>query len=610
MGGILATTGARAASSSDDPNWIVQSGNGRGASRPVIAGFNMSTVIFDGLRFAAPNKAPRPGYGKFLAWGTVRNADGSIQLAMASGGDDGLAWTTSPATITDPIGNDLPFLVGNGASLDVVFNSGGSFAPAQAPQVQFAMWYRLGNADSHTFSSFRQALSADGVHWTDNCENTTAACPLTQSNPDRPVVTATGPAFKRGSFGPTDVIFNPTGSTSAACVAQSGPWSCQFVMLLDNTDDSLHYVGIAGSGDGKDWAGMPAPLLRPSPSGWDSTSVTAAHARYDGNRYILYYSGGSGPANACGSRPGPCLSIGTSTSQDGMSFPNAAQLATPPSLFDAVAPGAPSSLANAQTVELHGLAHALIYLTRQTSDGGADTFIASTTSTPTESPVVTIVSPSSLQTTSATSIDIYASDAFGAHVGVAASSVSVAVDGLALGDVSSQTSLIGAYRVPSIALRRPANNLVLADGRHVLTFSVRDLDDNITTVTREFLVDTSAPATTLSTSPSEPRMGYPNSVGSFAGVTDGSVPSSGAPLARLVANVTDPLGQKTTYSNTLHSWNIHRVTDQKWQWTWIAPASDSAFVIPGTYTFSFLGWDAAGNVEKPNAHNTASILIV
>ncbi|MFA5889977.1 MAG: hypothetical protein WDA27_03325 [Actinomycetota bacterium] len=602
-----------------DNVFIRQAGNGSGVSEPVIEDFSLGTVLFSNVRFQVcdpPYCVQRP-IAKYVAWGAIETTDATgaevTQLAMATGGDDGLRWSSpSAATLKDSDNNVGPFLLnGNGQFFDVVFTG--------AQQTPFEIFYRTGTDEELSdISSIHRATSVDGVAWTDDKSITQTTTNLIEPG-----------TFKAQSYGPTDVIFQPSGSSSCTTASPYSPWSCKYVMLYDATgptDDHPEWaqsVGIAGSDNGTAFRGMDSYILTAGAAGsWDEQAATLAHARVLGaGKVELYYSGGMRPASTCmhgdsvNGRAG-CFSIGTAYG-DGLVFTkNASNPVTPSALLDAFSKNAPTTIWNPQVVDA-GTNPSKVYFTRITDKLDTDVFLAYTAPAPAQSPEIALSSPSGAYARNE-SIPVVAflSDTLGstaAKIGLDMSTLAITLDGQTLGGYIAESSIVTAYDRPAERITIAADQIRVGTGIHTLKVRVSDRDGNTTTLTRQFEIDETAPVTQMTgkPDPASPQFGFPDSIGTFSGTTVEGADTTGTSLIRLRAIVVDPLGQVKTYETPRATgFPVDKASAKTWNWTFVAPTLDPFFVVPGNYTVSVVGIDAAGNVEPVSPANTATVLVL
>lgn len=173
----------------------------------------------------------------------------------------------------------------------------------------YRMWYWTG-AMTYTIADLRYAESNDGIVWYNDQ-------PL--QNGTVPIVTSTWPDWNRGSYGPCDVLYNPSASNSGT------DWT--FTLYYDGTTGGTESIGLAFSSDGITWTGYDgnsdgkadAVLTGTfNPGDWDYDYVSRATViKYPNNTYEMWYSGGNGAMNN---------GIGFATSNDGIHWTRGARI--------------------------------------------------------------------------------------------------------------------------------------------------------------------------------------------------------------------------------------------------------------------------------------------
>jgi hypothetical protein len=230
----------------------------------------------------APSKAYYPSILKegitYRMWSD--NASG-VQMAIST---DGINWTTvgqasglfNPRhTVVEKIGNE------------------------------YRMWYDEGS-DAHLYSieAIRTATSSDGLTWNDDQ-------PITQVGSS--VITGIYPDWNRGSYGPGDVIYNPSGSDN---LDDTNVWNNKYVMYYMGTTGVNHEsIGLAVSNDGINWQGYnngAEPVLAGTDSDpdWDYRSVGYPTVIDAGGIWHMWFCGG----------PNTNHGIGYAWSNDGITW--------------------------------------------------------------------------------------------------------------------------------------------------------------------------------------------------------------------------------------------------------------------------------------------------
>ena len=249
------------------------------------------SVLYDSDEFSGHGTVAR-----YKMW--YGTSGGQTGLAVS---DDGIAWT------------DLGVVMDDGYHATVEYYPGG-FAGANsgdnpsADTMYYRMWYW--DLDSgvpgsiYGVAAIGYTESPDGENWYNNQ-------PL--QNGIVPIVTGTWPDWNRGSYGPCDILYNPSASNTG-----DNPFDYTFVMYYDGTTGGAESVGLGYSADGILWDGYDEnddgnadPVLSGTyTSGdWDYDYVSRATVVEDDDMYEIWYSGGIGAMNN---------GIGYATSPDGI----------------------------------------------------------------------------------------------------------------------------------------------------------------------------------------------------------------------------------------------------------------------------------------------------
>jgi hypothetical protein len=170
-----------------------------------------------------------------------------------------------------------------------------------AATMYYRMWYWDVGA-LYDVSAIGYTESPDGVNWYNYqpCQNGTV-----------PIVSSGDPWWNRGSYGPCDILHNPSASNTGT------DWT--LTMYYDGTTGGDEAIGIGFSSDGITWTGYDADgngkadavLEGTYLSGdWDYDYVSRATViRNADDDYEMWYSGGTGAMNH---------GIGYATSSDGI----------------------------------------------------------------------------------------------------------------------------------------------------------------------------------------------------------------------------------------------------------------------------------------------------
>jgi predicted GH43/DUF377 family glycosyl hydrolase len=155
----------------------------------------------------------------------------------------------------------------------------------------FRIWYwdMTTEVNPYTINAIRTATSTDGLSWTDDRS-------ITQVGTS--VISAPAYLWNKGSYGPGDVIYNPSGSGSIVePVDEASVWANKFVFYYMGTDGSTESIGLAVSNDGVHWQGYNggvAPVLAGRGAGyWDETYVGYPTVfKENDDAYHMWYCGG------------------------------------------------------------------------------------------------------------------------------------------------------------------------------------------------------------------------------------------------------------------------------------------------------------------------------
>lgn len=217
------------------------------------------TVIFDQFHFGDTYAGGLP-YHKM--WYT---SSAGIALAYSV---DGIAWTSY-----GPVSG----LLASAHHAHVIYNRNGFGGSA----VRYKMWLWDTSASIYTLQALKYAESSDGINWTWSS--------VTQ-DVGNPLVTGIHPDWNRGTYGPTDVFYNPGGSSA---LDDFEIWNNKYVMYYDGTTGGIEQVGLAYFVDGLHWKRYGHyPVLPLTPGAWDSNYVGFGTVVRLLGTYHFFYSGG------------------------------------------------------------------------------------------------------------------------------------------------------------------------------------------------------------------------------------------------------------------------------------------------------------------------------
>jgi len=244
------------------------------------------SVLYD------PDEFSGHGYPvKYKMWYGTSGA----QTGLATS-DDGIAWTDRGVVMADGYHATVEYYPDGFAGT----NSEG--APS-GDTMYYRMWYwDVGTI--YDVSAIGYTESPDGVDWY-NYQ------PL--QNGVVPIVSGGDPWWNRGSYGPSDILYNPSVSNTGT------DWT--FTMYYDGTTGGDEAIGIGFSADGITWTGYDVdsddkadPVLNGTyvSGDWDYNYVSRATIiKNADDDYEMWYSGGVGKMNH---------GIGYATSSDGISW--------------------------------------------------------------------------------------------------------------------------------------------------------------------------------------------------------------------------------------------------------------------------------------------------
>ena len=210
--------------------------------------------------------------------------------------DDGISWDDYGVVMTDGYHATVEYYE-DGFNGD---NIGGN---PNASAMYYRMWYWDVGA-LYDVSAIGYAESPDGEIWYNyqSCQNGTV-----------PIVSGGDPWWNRGSYGPCDILYNPTASNTGT------DWT--FTMYYDGTTGGDEAIGLGFSSDGITWTGYDAgsdgkadPVLAGTyvSGAWDYDYVSRATIiKNADDDYEMWYSGGIVTMNH---------GIGYATSSDGITW--------------------------------------------------------------------------------------------------------------------------------------------------------------------------------------------------------------------------------------------------------------------------------------------------
>jgi hypothetical protein len=169
----------------------------------------------------------------------------------------------------------------------------------------YRMWYWDEGASINFINVLRYAESTDGVNWVNDQ-------PLTQDGGYPLVTNNPGFDWNAGSYGSSDLIYNPSGSLDDVNL-----WNNKYVMYYMGTNNTNEFIGLAYSDNGTHWKRFgddpvlsPCTLADDPSAGWDYLSVGYCSVINLSGNWHMWYGGG----------PNTKYGIGYATSPDGISW--------------------------------------------------------------------------------------------------------------------------------------------------------------------------------------------------------------------------------------------------------------------------------------------------
>lgn len=231
------------------------------------------------------------GHGDAYYYKMWYSTGSTVELAYSN---DGITWTSQASgalsTLTTP-------------NHPVVIYSASGFGGG----IYYKMWYM--NSASEYTDPIRCAESSDGITWVNDQA-------ITQ-DPSALLVTGwVSPYWFYSSYGPSAVLYNPSGYTS---INTADPMGNKYVMYYDAAsqgyapDGTTEGTALAVSSDGIYWSRCGTePVLKASGgSAWDSGYAYAWSVIKISGIYYMYYSGGTSASKQ---------GIGYAESSDGITW--------------------------------------------------------------------------------------------------------------------------------------------------------------------------------------------------------------------------------------------------------------------------------------------------
>ncbi|MFP5225353.1 MAG: hypothetical protein ACLGH3_07370, partial [Actinomycetota bacterium] len=215
-------------------------------------------------------------------------------------------------------------------------------------------------------------------------------------------------------------------------------------------------------------------------------------------------------------------------------------------------------------------------------------------------------------------IEFVLNDDIGSQIGIDVPTLSVSIDGAEVSDgfITITDTIFGAINAPGLRVAVDTDDLGLVDGAHLMQVEVADLDGLTADDTFDFVIDRTAPISSIASASAGP-LGWPYTAVELEGTSNEVLP--GTALRGMRGVVTNPLGQQRAYERGPSAGSVYsgfsfsnRAADgSSWDWRWSVPAEDPLFYsIPGRYVFEVLAVDQAGNLERQTGQNSRSFIIL
>jgi uncharacterized repeat protein (TIGR01451 family) len=240
-------------------------------------------VIYDANQFGGHGPA---AYYKMWFGGYP---GGHLQAVVYS--DNGIWWDNA---------EEMQDITTGGYHAQVVYVPGGYVA--DTVRYYYKIWYWDGPNMDYLIDDMHTADSVDGVNWVnDQGVTQDATYPLISG--------LLGTDWKRGTYGPVCVFYNPSAANSGG-----DPFNYSFTMYYDATTGGQEVVGLAYSTDGNLWVryGDDPVLDHGAPGDWDSGFATFGTVIKESEyNWHFWYSGGQAQAHD---------GIGYASSVDGINW--------------------------------------------------------------------------------------------------------------------------------------------------------------------------------------------------------------------------------------------------------------------------------------------------
>ncbi|MBU7029988.1 MAG: hypothetical protein HXS48_23860 [Theionarchaea archaeon] len=189
----------------------------------------------------------------------------------------GIALAYSPDRLTWNQYGPVSGLLASAHHAHVIYDRNGFGGTA----IHYKMWFWDTAVSIYSLAALKYAESSDGINWVWQSVTQDAVYPL---------VTGVSPNWNRGTYGPVDVFYNPSGSST---LDDTTVWNNTYVMYYDGTTGGIEQVGLAYSVNGLHWKRYGnQPVLPITPGQWDSSYAGFGTVVRLPNGYHFFYSGG------------------------------------------------------------------------------------------------------------------------------------------------------------------------------------------------------------------------------------------------------------------------------------------------------------------------------
>lgn len=259
-------------SAQDGNKWVEYGDNaifGQGVGGPKAY---YPSVLYDSDAFS-----DHGGADEYKMW--YGTSGGRTGLATS---EDGIVWSDHGVVMNKGYHSTVEYFPAG-------FSGTNSGSDPSGDTMYYRMWY-WNPSHIYEVAAIGYTESSDGINWYNNqpCQNGTV-----------PIVSSGDPWWNRGSYGPSDVLYNPNASNTGT------DWT--YTMYYDGTTGGTESTGVGFSSDGITWMGFDSngdnkadPVLSGTyvSGDWDYNYAGRATIlqKADGS-YEMWYSGGKDALN-------------------------------------------------------------------------------------------------------------------------------------------------------------------------------------------------------------------------------------------------------------------------------------------------------------------------